>query len=255
MRQAPEITAPGRIVSLILYGSHAHGTATSESDEDWRGVYILPNRDFLGLGVPKMTYEQPPDIVLWELAQFGRMLLKGNPNSVGQLWVPFDCVVIGNWPVTELCVHRQKFITQNMIRAYIGWAKSELGRALTPKQLSHVPRLMWEIKGALEDGEIPVRLPDEKRAVVMSIKTAEMPASEGLALARSLLVEIEAMSRSIKLPDPPYALVEEIVQSARSRRSEPDLLSRRQIDEAKRVVHEEWPDWLRRNRDAVHVGL
>lgn len=30
-------------------------------------------------------------------------------------------------------------------------------------------------------------------------------------------------------------------------------LSPRQIEEAQRIVREEWPDWMRRNRDAVHV--
>jgi len=30
-------------------------------------------------------------------------------------------------------------------------------------------------------------------------------------------------------------------------------LSPRRIEEAQRIVREEWPDWMRRNRDAVHV--
>jgi hypothetical protein len=28
---------------------------------------------------------------------------------------------------------------------------------------------------------------------------------------------------------------------------------RRQIEEARRTIREDWPDWMRRNRDAVHV--
>jgi hypothetical protein len=30
---------------------------------------------------------------------------------------------------------------------------------------------------------------------------------------------------------------------------------RRQIEEAERIIREDWPDWLRRNRDAVHVPV
>jgi hypothetical protein len=30
---------------------------------------------------------------------------------------------------------------------------------------------------------------------------------------------------------------------------------RRQIEEAERIIREDWPDWMRRNRDAVHVPV
>jgi chemotaxis regulatin CheY-phosphate phosphatase CheZ len=30
---------------------------------------------------------------------------------------------------------------------------------------------------------------------------------------------------------------------------------RRQVEEAERTIKQEWPDWMRRNRDAVHVPV
>jgi hypothetical protein len=34
-----------------------------------------------------------------------------------------------------------------------------------------------------------------------------------------------------------------------------DETIRRQIEEAERSIKEDWPDWMRRNRDAVHVPI
>jgi hypothetical protein len=34
-----------------------------------------------------------------------------------------------------------------------------------------------------------------------------------------------------------------------------ESLYQRQIEEARRVIREEWPEWMRRNRDAVHVPI
>lgn len=211
----PTITAPGTIVSLMLYGSHAHGTATPTSNEDWRGVFQLENEEFLGLSTPVQTYEQKPDIVLWEVAQFARLLLKGNPNIVGMLWVPDDCVHIDAPPMTVFREIREQFITKPMLYAYLSWARSELGRALTPKQLSHVPRLMWEIEGAMLTRNIPVRLPYEKRRIILDIKTGVMPMAPALELARALLRRVEELETRISLPEAPRKLVEEIVWAAR----------------------------------------
>ncbi len=34
-----------------------------------------------------------------------------------------------------------------------------------------------------------------------------------------------------------------------------DETIRRQIEEAQRSIKEDWPDWMRRNRDAVHIPI
>ena len=38
--------APGALRFVLLYGSHAHGTAGPTSDEDWRGVFEPMHRGF-----------------------------------------------------------------------------------------------------------------------------------------------------------------------------------------------------------------
>lgn len=223
-RIAPDITPPGRIVSLMLYGSHAHGTATPTSDEDWRGVFIAPTEAFLGIRTPPQTYEQKPDIVMWEVSQFARLLLKGNPNIVGMLWTPEDCIILDGDPMPAFRAIRESLITRHTIAAYIGWAVSELGRALTPKQLSHVPRLMWEIQDAITYRRIPVRLDDKRRGVVMAIKTGQMPMDEGLKIARDLLARVRQLADAATFPEAPTQAVTDIVLAAHStpqRRAKP----------------------------------
>jgi len=83
--KAPNLAPPGDTDYLVLYGSHAHGTATATSDEDWRGVYRLPNDAFLGLDTPPRTWTAAPDVVMWELGHFCQLLLGGNPNIVEEL--------------------------------------------------------------------------------------------------------------------------------------------------------------------------
>ena len=39
-----------KIIFKALVGSHSHGTATSESDEDFSGVYLQDNNDILSYG-------------------------------------------------------------------------------------------------------------------------------------------------------------------------------------------------------------
>jgi hypothetical protein len=34
-----------------------------------------------------------------------------------------------------------------------------------------------------------------------------------------------------------------------------DETIRRQIEEAQRSIREDWPEWMRRNRDAVHIPI
>lgn len=197
---------PGRARFLVLYGSHAHGTNTPTSDIDWRGVYQLPTDAFLDLDVPKTTFERKDDdFVMWELAHFCRLILKGNPNIVGMLFAPHEYIARLEWPVQQLVNARRRFITQRMVSAYRGWVHLELrqGEALTGKRASHLLRLLWELQGAVVDGEIPVRLPDPKRETIIAVKTGEITVPEALNLIHAEVTKTDiAIDGWTPMPDP-----------------------------------------------------
>lgn len=193
-----------------IYGSFAHGTSTPTSDEDWRGVFLLPNEAFLGLDRAITTYEAPPDQVFWELGHFCRLLLKGNPNIVGMLWAPDDCVdTLVAEIFAPLVAKRGLFLHRGTVASYLGWAHAELrsiGKLYkgNAKRLSHVPRLLWELQSMVQTGDLVVRPDADKVATILGIKTGATPYTEAVAIVGNLLLDVEAeIDRHGAFPHPP----------------------------------------------------
>jgi predicted nucleotidyltransferase len=224
----PVAETPAPLKFRVLYGSHAHGTATPTSDQDWRGMFQVDTETILGLERTKDTFEvKATDQVYWELAQFVRLLLKGNPNLVGMLWTPGDCVFEMSNVAAALVFERESLITKAMVDAYHGWVYRELkdlqgkglrshGYTIPGKRLSHVPRLLWELQGALLDRHIPVRLEGERLKIVMAIKTGEMSTDDAMLFCGSLLLDTEQFMREKAVPVlAPFDLFNQIVLNAR----------------------------------------
>jgi hypothetical protein len=223
-RTAPEMEIPGTLVFRVLYGSHAHGTATASSDEDWRGVFQLPNDTFLGLDNPRPTAEDKAhDQVFWELGHFCRLLLKGNPNIVGMLFAPDGVIETVHPAFIPLMDKRKLFVHSGTVAAYMGWVRRELhdigklhkGNA---KRLSHVPRLLWEIEAAVRTGEIVVRPSPQKIDKILSIKTGVMDYDEAVAFCGSLLLDVEQIVAQVPfLPEPPREWLQSYLLDTRER--------------------------------------
>lgn len=214
----PTETPPGKLLFRCIYGSHAHGTATPTSDEDWRGFYQLPTDDFLGIESPNTTWERKPDQVFWEVGHFGRLLLAGNPNIVGLMFAPASCVTDDSDVARAFRALGPRLITKRMVSAYIGWAMTELRNGpdkLTPKRLSHVPRLLWEVIGALTTGAIPVRLPPPQLGVVRGIKEGAIGYDVARKTIDGLVLKAQALWADAHLSEPPTAEVNAIVLAAR----------------------------------------
>ena len=218
---APAASVPGTLVLHELSGSWAHGTNTSTSDEDWRGVFLLPNSAFLGLDRATQTCEAPPDQVFWELGHFCRLLLKGNPNLVGMLFAPDDCVALAHPVVAPLFDARAAFLHRDMVASYMGWVHRELRDIAKlhkghPKRLSHVPRLLWEVQSAILHQMIDVRPPEDRRQAIVAIKTERMRYDDAVAFCGSLLLDTErVVEMSPTLPDPPRRWLLEYLLDAR----------------------------------------
>lgn len=215
---------PGTTLYEVVYGSWAHGTNTPSSDVDWRGVYLLPSAEFLGLGRAETTWERKADDrVAWELAHFCRLLLKGNPNIVGMLFAPDDCVLVRHEVMDELIDLRRAFVSSALRSAYMGWIMREaadLAKMKRPpaKRLSHLPRLIWELESALTTGELVVRPNEERREYIRAIKTGAVDLDEALADVGVMILGLEDLDRrSSILPYPPAEAVNSWLLSVRRR--------------------------------------
>jgi predicted nucleotidyltransferase len=214
----PLFHGPGVQRYLVLHGSHAYGLATPESDEDWRGVYQLPNDAFLGLDTPQRTWSGygGQDAVAWELGHFVHLLLKGNPNIIEMLWIDPEHVYLTSPVIESLRAVRRHFITRQMGHAYLGWIRSELAHednVLTPKRLSHAARLAWQLEGALATGDLAVRLPEARLVGVRDIKAGNVPAVKVRTFALARAKELDAAVDA--LPDAPTDLANHILLGAR----------------------------------------
>lgn len=200
------------MIFRVLYGSHAHGTATHTSDEDWRGVFQLPSETFLGLEAPKTTHEDKPDQVFWELGHFCRLLLKGNPNIVGMLFAPDDVIETVHPAFLPLLDERHRFLHEGTMRAYMGWVWRELRdlQKLPPeafrfKRLSHVPRLLYEIQSIIKSGgtDMLVRPEVPELNFIMAVKCGDIPWSEAMFRSTNLARMISDEVDSFEWAKPP----------------------------------------------------
>ena len=79
------------ILLKTIVGSQAHGLATSESDYDYRGVFIVPTRELLSLGNTSRTtswIEGNDDDTSWEIGHFLNMATHCNPTVLETFLAP-----------------------------------------------------------------------------------------------------------------------------------------------------------------------
>ncbi len=226
MPPVPTTELPGKSIFRVLYGSWAHGTNTPTSDTDWRGVFQLGNDAHLGLHPVKTTVEvKASDEVYWEIGHFCRLLLKGNPNIVGMLFAPGQCIDIVHPAFLPLIDNREKFIHQGTVRAYLGWVTRELHDLmdyvqkdpldLRPKRLSHVPRLLWELQTMVEDNTIRVKPQDWQRDFIVGVKTGEIDYIEALDMCLKTLDHVTGKVDTSTFREPPERWLNQYLLSTR----------------------------------------
>lgn len=113
------------ILSSIV-GSRLHGTATPESDYDYRGVFLLPIEDILSpFRKPKENswIEGEEDNTSYELRHFCKMCTQGNPSSLEVLvGIPKEITPEGE----ELRKLLPKFLSkQRCFDAFMGYSRNQ----------------------------------------------------------------------------------------------------------------------------------
>ncbi|WP_460677099.1 nucleotidyltransferase domain-containing protein [Hymenobacter coalescens] len=89
----PDLRQQQLILFEAVSGSRAYGTNLAHSDTDLKGVFVLPERQFLGLNYVPQVANDSNDEVFYELRRFVELALKNNPNVLELLGSPPDCVV------------------------------------------------------------------------------------------------------------------------------------------------------------------
>ena len=118
-------------VLLVRHGSHAYGTNTPASDEDFKGLCIPEKKYFLGT---MHRFEQAelkapdPDAVIYDIRKFFNLAAANNPAIIEVLFVdPADHLLV-NELGQKIIDHRDKFLSKRIRFSFAGYAHSQLHR-------------------------------------------------------------------------------------------------------------------------------
>jgi predicted nucleotidyltransferase len=118
-------------------GSQAHGTFVPSTDEnsiddvDLMSIVIPPRTYYFGLDTfgsrdTKEIKDGPWDIVAYEIRKFVRLLMKGNPNVIGMLWLrPQGDYLTLKFPGQLLIANRELFNSQAVYHSFLGYSHAQ----------------------------------------------------------------------------------------------------------------------------------
>ena len=123
-----KLPAGSDLLFLGLVGSQAYGLATNTSDFDYKGVYIQSEEDILSNSyIPQIEINK--DFVVYELRRFLELLSTANPNVLELLYLPDSCIRYDTTLYRMIRARRKVFLTKKACDTYIGYAKTQLGKA------------------------------------------------------------------------------------------------------------------------------
>lgn len=124
-------------VLLVRHGSHAYGTNTETSDEDFKGVAIPPMEYFLGAikRFEQAELKAPdPDAVIYDIRKFFMLAADCNPNIIEVLHTdPSDHFVVDSIG-EEILEHKDDFLSKKIKHTFLGYSVSQLKRIKTHKK-------------------------------------------------------------------------------------------------------------------------
>jgi predicted nucleotidyltransferase len=132
-------------IYLVRHGSHAYGTNTPTSDEDFKGICIPTKPYFLGA---TKRFEQAelhePDVVIYDIRKFFILAADCNPNALEVLFVDPEDIIHVTDLGEELLENRNYFLSKKVKYTMTGYAVSQLKRIRLHKRWllnppSHMP--------------------------------------------------------------------------------------------------------------------
>lgn len=123
----------------MLFGAHLYGTATPESDRDYKGVFMPSARDVMLGRIPKSNHlgtNRDPnrkntagdvDHEVYSLHYFVELACKGETVALDMLHAPKSAILESSMAWRSLVSNRQKFYTKNL-RALVGYARRQAAK-------------------------------------------------------------------------------------------------------------------------------
>jgi hypothetical protein len=153
------------------------------------------------------------DWTFHEVKKFLATLATGNPNAIEALFMPAECLVMGEPALVpfweELVAHRRLFLTERVMIHTIAYASSQLKRVRGEpvresqkrpnkpvdrmKDACHGIRLLLNARDIAEGREPSVRLAGAERATVKSVRAGHLGDKVIVELADALIGHIDGL--------------------------------------------------------------
>ena len=174
----------------VLVGSHAHGLAESNSDKDYRAVYILPTSNILSLGYRYKAndwIEGDEDNTAYELGHFLHLALKCNPTILEVFKAP---IIEAN----EDCEYLKKMFSwvwnpHDCYNAFVGYGLNQRKKFLDKKDnrqdkyaCAYI-RTLIALHQLLTTEDFDILVPEDYRPMLMRFKKGNYSVGEIIDIA------------------------------------------------------------------------
>lgn len=174
----------------VLVGSQAHGLATPESDNDYRGVFVVPTEEILKTFAKPQSnswIEGKEDDTSYEIGHFLELAQKCNPSIIEMFFAP----VVETTPLGDALLKIFPYVwnTNDLVNAAIGYSHNQRKKMLDDHMnrkwkyaTAYVRTLMqtWDI---LTKGKIEYPYSEERLKILRKIRNGEMTVGEVTDLA------------------------------------------------------------------------
>ena len=138
------------VIFSAVVGSVAWGLADEGSDEDKKGVFLLPFDTWAGLWRPPDEIADPlRDVQYWEVQKLVYQGLRGDANTLELLWSPHIrvCTELG----VSLLEQRRMFVSQNVFGTFGRYAMSQFRKMRAADRRGDVRRAIVDALGKQPD--------------------------------------------------------------------------------------------------------
>ena len=151
----------------VLVGSHAHGLATQESDQDFRSVYVIPTEEIFRLDFtyPRTSWTKDGgDEASWEIGQFLSLATQSHPLILETFLAPV--LAVDQWGEELRGLFPAAWSPQKAYQAFTGYANNQRTKFLEKrdgrpaKYAAAYIRVLGNLCELLETGTFTIRISD-----------------------------------------------------------------------------------------------
>lgn len=203
----------GTVIFAMMTGSQAYNLATPASDKDYLGIYMVDSKELLSIDGEFKFPNQPlsslpdeegmPDATLYEVKQFVKLLIKGNPFMIETLFT--ERHYASTEAFDRLRALRHEVLTKTLVEEFLSYIRGQMvvhqKKGLKGKRVYHIIRLLYELN-RIVGGESPwIAFPDgPERDHLMGLRKVEQPGLAVIEAAEGMIRQLEKL-RPWNLPD------------------------------------------------------